>query len=568
MAARVDRSRSPPGPPPGTGRPRTARTGRRRRSGGAGRAPARPVRAWPCRRPSPGRRASSRPRRSRRPGTRASASERSVLPDGRRTDERERRSSGHAGRPQTATASGDGTSAPVRWCADAADDPGVRERTRAPARRGCARCGWSACVPGSTVLASPHPPPAPRTCRRPGRATRSSEIRCCSSTSRSNRSCTTSLGTWSSYAAACVPGPRRVLERVRAVEPRPLDHVQRLGEVLLGLAGEPDDDVGRDRDVGDRGADRVEPTEVSLAPVRAPHRLEHAVGARLQREVDVLADGRRLGHRVDHVGGEVVRMRRREPHPSDAVDPRRPAGAARANSGRFGDPGTVTSRPYVFTFWPRSVTSTTPRRGEALHLRQDVADRARPLRPPDERHDAERAGVVAPRRDRHPRAERRRDAPPAARSGTPPCTRGRPSAARRPPRPSAARGGAGGHACRPRRRPTARGAGSRPVLLREAARHHDAERRVIVLQRLQVAEVAVQPVVGVLADGARVEHDDARRRPRRPSGVMPSAASSPPIRSESCSFIWHPKVRIRYVRSIASRLPTWRTPRLGSPGRR
>ena len=32
-----------------------------------------------------------------------------------------------------------------------------------------------------------------------------------------------------------------------------------------------------------------------------------------------------------------------------------------ANSGRFDDPGTVTSRPYVFTFWPSSVTSTTPR---------------------------------------------------------------------------------------------------------------------------------------------------------------------------------------------------------------
>ena len=33
-----------------------------------------------------------------------------------------------------------------------------------------------------------------------------------------------------------------------------------------------------------------------------------------------------------------------------------------ANSGRLGAPGTVTSRPYVFTFCPRSVTSTTPLR--------------------------------------------------------------------------------------------------------------------------------------------------------------------------------------------------------------
>jgi hypothetical protein len=33
-------------------------------------------------------------------------------------------------------------------------------------------------------------------------------------------------------------------------------------------------------------------------------------------------------------------------------------------------------------------------------------------------------------------------------------------------------------------------------------------------------------------------------------GVIPSAVSKPAIRSESCSFIWHPKVRIRYVRSM------------------
>src|SRR5213593_2906039 len=35
---------------------------------------------------------------------------------------------------------------------------------------------------------------------------------------------------------------------------------------------------------------------------------------------------------------------------------------------------------------------------------------------------------------------------------------------------------------------------------------------------------------------------------------MPSACSTPAMRSESCSFIWHPKVRIRYRRSIGPRL--------------
>jgi hypothetical protein len=29
------------------------------------------------------------------------------------------------------------------------------------------------------------------------------------------------------------------------------------------------------------------------------------------------------------------------------------------------------------------------------------------------------------------------------------------------------------------------------------------------------------------------------------AGTRPSAASSPAMRSESCSFIWHPKVRTK-----------------------
>src|SRR4030095_3329755 len=50
------------------------------------------------------------------------------------------------------------------------------------------------------------------------------------------------------------------------------------------------------------------------------------------------------------------------------------------------------------------------------------------------------------------------------------------------------------------------------VLLREAPRDDDPHPRVRLLQRPQVPEVAVEAVVGVLADRARVEHDDARVR--------------------------------------------------------
>src|SRR5688500_4423596 len=46
-----------------------------------------------------------------------------------------------------------------------------------------------------------------------------------------------------------------------------------------------------------------------------------------------------------------------------------------------------------------------------------------------------------------------------------------------------------------------------------------------------------------------------RASPTSSVGVIPSERSIPPIRSESCSFIWHPKVRIRNVPFTSSRLP-------------
>ena len=79
------------------------------------------------------------------------------------------------------------------------------------------------------------------------------------------------------------------------------------------------------------------------------------------------------------------------------------------------------------------------------------------------------------------------------------------------------------------------------------------------LQRLQAAEVAVELVVGVLADAARVEHDDVGRRRASSVGSMPSAASSPAMRSESCSFIWHPKVRTWKRRGSAAGCWGWFT---------
>src|SRR5207253_505894 len=51
-------------------------------------------------------------------------------------------------------------------------------------------------------------------------------------------------------------------------------------------------------------------------------------------------------------------------------------------------------------------------------------------------------------------------------------------------------------------------------------------------------------------------------------GANPSCSSRPAIRSESCSFIWHPKVRIRYRPAIGieSSSAAFARARGGSPG--
>ena len=91
-------------------------------------------------------------------------------------------------------------------------------------------------------------------------------------------------------------------------------------EVRLGLAGEAHDDVGGDRRFGHGGTYPLEDAEVTIGAIGAPHPLEHVVGPGLQGHVQRRHHVGRLGHRLDDVVGEVAGMRRREPHPLQAVD--------------------------------------------------------------------------------------------------------------------------------------------------------------------------------------------------------------------------------------------------------
>jgi hypothetical protein len=314
------------------------------------------------------------------------------------------------------------------------------------------------------------------------------------------------LGDLARHRGRLGPGPRRVLERVRLVEPCRAHHIERSTEVFLGLSGEAHDDVGGDGHTWDGLTDPIQPREVPLAPVGPLHRPQDPVRARLEREMDVLAHLLALCHGLDDVGGEVVRVRAGE---SDAADPldgvhgtkqlreqRVPAGPRHREVPPVGVHVLAEERDLH-----------DPTTGQALDLGQDVADLPRQLRPPDERHDAERAVVVASHRDRHPRVvghlasggqragEHFRELP-DVHLGT--LGLGPPQEVEQ----LGQRVGSDDHV--DPRRPILDLA---PVLLGEAPGHHDPHPGVRLLQRPEVSEVAVQPIVGVLPNGARVQHD-------------------------------------------------------------
>ena len=151
---------------------------------------------------------------------------------------------------------------------------------------------------------------------------------------------------------------------------------------------------------------------------------------------------------------------------------------------------------------------------ERLHLGQHVARAAVALAPAQARHDAEGAGVVAADADAHPGA-RRRLAPgrqhareDLERLGDLDLRLGVVAGPLEQHR-QAAEVVRAEDDVDPRRALDQRAA----VLLRQAAADGDLHAGMGVLDRAQVTEVAVEPVVGVLADGAGVEDDQVGRLP-------------------------------------------------------
>src|SRR3954469_8150631 len=296
------------------------------------------------------------------------------------------------------------------------------------------------------------------------------------------------------------PAARRVDEREGAVVADLLADLERLREVLLGLAREADDDVGRQRAVGDVLADQRDAVEVAPAVVRPAHRLEDPRRARLQRQVDVLAERRQLGVRADDVLAHVLRVRARVADAVDAVD--RVDQGQQLREGRLRALGQVA--PVGVHVLPQERDLADAVGGQPLDLLDQLAGRAAHLAPARRRDDAVRAAAVAANRDLDPAlvlalALRRQVAGEGLELE---------EALRRE---AVARQELGQlrHLAGSERDVHERELLEHLVLhgLCPAAAHADHPLRILGLQPLGLAQMADQPVVRLLADGAGVEED-------------------------------------------------------------
>ena len=132
---------------------------------------------------------------------------------------------------------------------------------------------------------------------------------------RALRSLLTCRGTGSS-AAVRVPGRGEYGKTCTFVIPTASTAAIVFANAASSSVGKADDHVGREVEV----LERLDARAVLADRVSATHRAQHVVVTRLQRNVKVARDDRRLAHRCDEVGGDVVHLDRREPQALEAVD--------------------------------------------------------------------------------------------------------------------------------------------------------------------------------------------------------------------------------------------------------
>ncbi len=137
--------------------------------------------------------------------------------------------------------------------------------------------------------------------------------------SRCSRSSLTSSGTCPAIGCRRA-GTRAVLERERAGEADLAHQLQRRLEIGFALAGEADDEIRRQRQVGPRGAQPRDDAMVVGGTVAAIHRGKDAVGAGLHRQVQERHQLRFPAVRRDQRVVDVARVRGRVAQPIEPVD--------------------------------------------------------------------------------------------------------------------------------------------------------------------------------------------------------------------------------------------------------
>src|SRR6266540_983865 len=250
-----------------------------------------------------------------------------------------------------------GTGRPKRWCGWARSTTTSRNAPGASVPSKCTTL-FVRVRPWTPPL---RPVPSTRTSTvRPSYARlRSSEMRSCTVSSRSNRSWTTSFGTWSSNEAAAVPGrgeywnvyalSNRASSTTRSV-PRKSSSVSPGNPTMMSVENAIPGTASRIR----RTQDRYRSERYDRRMARRTRSDPDCSGKWMCSHTRSHSAMASITSGVKSCGcGLVNRIRRRPSTPSTA---RRSS----ANRDLEPDPGTVRSRPYVFTFCPSSVTSTTP----------------------------------------------------------------------------------------------------------------------------------------------------------------------------------------------------------------
>ena len=267
--------------------------------------------------------------------------------------------------------------------------------------------------------------------------------------------------------------------------------------------GKPDDEIRAECEIGNGVAERVDETEIAVAVVGAAHRLEKARRAGLCGQVDVLADARALSDGRDDGCPKVLRVGAREADPVDAGH--RIACAEKLPELGL-DLGSKVAPPRVDVLAEQRDLSNARVR-EACNFGDDGARSSALLAATDRRDDAVRARRVAAHRHLHPRVEAAFAAQRKVGGEMLMCAES--SAIDCVP---------------PGRYPfaemwdRARTEGdidegvaledALPLCLGVAAADRDHDVRALALERAGVAEVRGEARVGLLADRARVEHDD------------------------------------------------------------